>query len=451
MNSIKTVKYIETGYDFIPYIPEHWEILKAKHLGMFQGSTVDKKIVKGEKAIRMVNFTDVYGNEKMEITEDIEFMKVTARDNQFSDFKVKIGDMLFTPSSEVREDIGQSALVKYESNDLLFSYHLIRLSFDREVDLEFKKYLFNNKPTLQYFSKVCKGSTRKILNRIDFKNIPVFLPPQDEQKLISNFLDYKCEQINLFVKAKKNLINLLKEQRQSIINKAVTNGINDSKSKWLQKKLKHLSDVKFSNVDKHTHKGEIKVKLCNYVDVYKKDFITNDLDFMHATATFEEILKFKVLKGDIMITKDSETANDIAVPAYVVEDLDNVVCGYHLALIRSNEDEVLSEFLFRKFQSKELNYFLEIEATGVTRVGLSMGDISNVMVTYPESLNEQKLIVEYIKSETKTIDDIIAKTEKELELVKEYKEALISNAITGQIQNLEIKKKNETQAFKINN
>lgn len=440
MKGSNDLKYKETGNDFVPMIPEDWEILKAKHIGIFQGSTVDKKIVKGEKPVRMVNFTDVYGNESMTITDEIDFMKVTAKDNQYRDFNVKIGDMLFTPSSEIREDIGQSALVKYESNDLVFSYHLIRLSFTREIDLEFKKYLFNNKATLQYFTKHCKGSTRKILGRTEFKNTPVFLPPFQTQQQIAGFLDYKCEQINRFINNKIEFIRILKEQRQSVINKAVTEGVSQNKGEWMSKKLKYIADVKFSNVDKHTHKGELKVRLCNYVDVYKNDFITNDLNFMIATATFEEIEKFKVKKGDVIITKDSETASDIAIPTYVVEDLDNVICAYHLAMIRANIDEIDSEFLFRKFQSKELNYFLEIEATGVTRVGLSIGDITGLMITYPKSIEEQKEIVKYIKEETKNIDELITKAEKEIILIKEYKESLISHAVTGQLQNIYYKK-----------
>src|SRR5688500_15184435 len=106
---------------------------------------------------------------------------------------------------------------------------------------------------------------------------------------------------------------------------------------WRVARVKHVASVRFSSVDKHTVEGEREVRLCNYVDVYKNERITSDLQFMAATASDDEIRRFRVQSGDVLITKDSESWNDIAVPAVVVEDLD-VVCGYHLALLRPDPD-----------------------------------------------------------------------------------------------------------------
>jgi type I restriction enzyme, S subunit len=96
---------------------------------------------------------------------------------------------------------------------------------------------------------------------------------------------------------------------------------------WEVRRLKFLAEVIFSTVDKHSHKEEKQVRLCNYVDVYKYEYIIKVLDFMIATATDVELKHFTVEKGDVIITKDSETAADIAIPALVVEDLENVVCA----------------------------------------------------------------------------------------------------------------------------
>jgi len=299
---------------------------------------------------------------------------------------------------------------------------------------------------LMFIAPKCKRpdtNGAKIMNN-EMAIIKIPIPPIHEQITIANYLDLKCAQINNFITKKQAFIDFLKEQRQSIINDAVTKGINKKTTtkelslgtlpkNWSSKRLKFIADVRFSNVDKHTHKEETPVRLCNYVDVYKNDYITNDMELMNASATDNEISRFKVFKGDIIITKDSETSNDIAVSALVTQDLENVVCGYHLALIRADETQILSEFLFRKFQSKEVNAHFEVEATGVTRVGLSMGDITGVTMSYPNSLQEQKEIVEFIKTETVSIDTAIAKTTKEIDLIKEYKEALISEAVTGKI------------------
>lgn len=94
---------------------------------------------------------------------------------------------------------------------------------------------------------------------------------------------------------------------------------------WDIIRLKYIAKTRFSGVDKHKVEDEKPVRLCNYIDVYNNEYITFDLDFMEATATVEEIRRFNVEEGDVLVTKDSETWNDIAVPAYVASQLDNVL------------------------------------------------------------------------------------------------------------------------------
>ncbi len=83
--------------------------------------------------------------------------------------------------------------------------------------------------------------------------------------------------------------------------------------------------------------------MCNYTDVYKNDRITDEMDLMRATATAAEIARLTLKAGDVILTKDSETPDDIGVPAWVPEDLPGVVCAYHLGLLRPVPDRVLGE------------------------------------------------------------------------------------------------------------
>lgn len=106
------------------------------------------------------------------------------------------------------------------------------------------------------------------------------------------------------------------------------------------KRLKHVCRVFPSNIDKKCHEGEEPILLCNYTDVYYNERITKDLAFMAATASAEQIEKFTLRAGDTIITKDSETADDIAVGAFVPADLPGVVCGYHLSMVRPMTDAV---------------------------------------------------------------------------------------------------------------
>ncbi len=292
-------------------------------------------------------------------------------------------------------------------------------------------YLFSTEMMKGEFRKKSYGiiDSRLRLYTDEFFSITAPVPPIEVQNKIVAYIDSQTKKIKTFINKKQTFINLLKEQRQSVIDNAVTKGDDN----WSSKKLKYISDLRFSNVNKHTIDGEKLVRLCNYTDVYKNEYIIDSMSLMIASASDSEIEKFKVLKGDIIVTKDNETAEDIAVPTYVRENLDNVVCGYHLAMIRADESQVLGEYLYRTFQSKKINSHFRVRATGVTRVGLSLGDITGVYIPFPNSIEEQIQIITHIKTETNKIDQAIAKAEKEIELIQEYQKAMIAEAVLGKI------------------
>ena len=112
------------------------------------------------------------------------------------------------------------------------------------------------------------------------------------------------------------------------------------RSYWATRRIRTVAEMRVSNVDKHTREGEMPVRLCNYVDVYKNDRITQQIPFMRATASEEEIDKFKLNRNDVVITKDSETWDDIGVPALVTEPADDLISGYHLAILRPRAGHV---------------------------------------------------------------------------------------------------------------
>src|SRR5438105_6589456 len=102
---------------------------------------------------------------------------------------------------------------------------------------------------------------------------------------------------------------------------------------WPASKLRSVADVRVSNVDKKFYAAETPVRRCNYRDVYANDYVTAAIDFMTASASKMEIERFGLMAGDVVITKDSETPDDIGVSAVIAEQLSGLVCGYHLALI----------------------------------------------------------------------------------------------------------------------
>jgi hypothetical protein len=144
---------------------------------------------------------------------------------------------------------------------------------------------------------------------------------------------------------------------------------------WREAPLAAVADVRFSSVDKLAYPSEAPVRLCNYMDVYKNEYITADLPFMHASATQPEIDRFSLQVGDVIVTKDSETPYDIGRPAIVDYTAPDLVCGYHLALIRPDKREIDPAFLAKQLGHERIARFFAGQANGLTRYGLPIGAV----------------------------------------------------------------------------
>ena len=197
---------------------------------------------------------------------------------------------------------------------------------------------------------------------------------------------------------------------------------------WDVKRLKQACHVFPSNVDKKSYDDETPVSLCNYTDVYYNETITADMEFMAATATDDQIAKFTLRAGDTIITKDSETADDIAIGAYVPADLPGVICGYHLSMIRPMTD-TNGAFVKRLFDSTYVRSCVAVRANGLTRVGLGQYEIDNLELPFPP-LTEQQTIAAFLDRETGKIDALIAEQQRLVELLAEKRQAVISYAVT---------------------
>ena len=196
---------------------------------------------------------------------------------------------------------------------------------------------------------------------------------------------------------------------------------------WDVRRLKTMASVQLSNVDKHTEEGQVPVSLCNYV-VYYNDLITPEGEFMSATATPDQVRRFSLRAGDVLVTKDSESWNDIAVPALVAEDLMDVLCGYHLAQIKPGPS-LDGRFLTRQFSAIGPRDQFHVAAKGITRFDLG-GDAIRTGVFPIAPIAEQRAIAAFLDRETAKIDALVGRKERLIELLQEKRTALITRAVT---------------------
>lgn len=159
-------------------------------------------------------------------------------------------------------------------------------------------------------------------------------------------------------------------------------------------KLGDIAKIEISGVDKKTIEGETPVRLCNFVDVYYNWAITKEKakSFMAVSAKQTEIDKCSIGKGMVAITKDSETRDDIGVATYIADDFEDVLLGYHCALITPNPAVVDGKYLNAFMHTRYIQKYFENNASGSgQRYTLSNDTISNIPVLLP-SIEEQHII-----------------------------------------------------------
>jgi len=196
-------------------------------------------------------------------------------------------------------------------------------------------------------------------------------------------------------------------------------------NEWRETPLTSVAGIRFSNVNKVSQPGEKPVRLCNYTDVYKNDYVTADMDFMRATATRLEIERFGLQAGDVIITKDSETPDDIGIPTVVDMTAPDLVCGYHLALLRPNQDLVDPTFLAKQLAHHRIARYFGQQANGTTRYGLSTVAIANAPLHLPR-LESQRSASALMR----LVDIHIRKTEAVIAKLKQVRSGLLHDLLS---------------------
>ncbi len=205
-------------------------------------------------------------------------------------------------------------------------------------------------------------------------------------------------------------------------------------SNWTDTTLGAFTDIRVSNVDKKTVAGEREVHLCNYMDVYSTNSVTAERELMLASATESEFQRFRLLPGDVVITKDSESPDDIAVPTYISEGIgDDVVCGYHLAMLRPKHG-LNGHFLSYLLRLPQVNRHFARTATGSTRYGLSLKALHEAPIRIPESEREQCGIAEVLSALDEQIEVTEALISKKVLVRSAILTALVEDAHASSVE-----------------
>jgi type I restriction enzyme S subunit len=296
----------------------------------------------------------------------------------------------------------------------------------KDIDPLFASYWFKSARMIHLFWAYSYGITgdRLRLYYKDFARISVGVPSKPEQERIGRVFATLDRAIELTAR----LITARRKLKQSLAQQLLTGQrrLPRCDGPWREDHLGDLVTLLFSGVDKKTHSHETTVRLCNYTDVYYNDRITADMEFMEATADRGEIEKYSLKKWDVIITKDSETPDDIAKPAVVMEDMQGVICGYHLAILRPKK--VNGPFLAQLLRLPRTRYEFYRVANGVTRFGLGQSSLRRLALRLPDRAEQER-----IAAVLGTADREIALLEKKLAALRDLKKGLMRKLLTGQV------------------
>lgn len=338
---------------------------------------------------------------------------------------VRSGDTII---STVRTYLRAIAHLDDPPADMVVSTGFAVLRPRPNVDPRFLAWAVRSEPFIQNVIMNSVGVGYPAIAPTELGRLVIAIPPVDMQRAIATYLDRETTEIERVLQDKRHLARLLRERLLSSIAK-VAAGAASARSM----RLRHIVDVRVSNIDKKSVEGHLPVALCNYTDVYYSDKINDASSFMAATATSEQVTRFQLKADDVLITKDSETSADIAISAHVPSELAGVVCGYHLAILRPRADRLNGRFLHWMLQAQPVRDQFTLAAQGVTRFGLRQGSIRDVLIPLPQ-INEQCNAVAELDSELEYIEALKSTIGSQEARLRERRAALITAAVTGQVE-----------------
>jgi type I restriction enzyme S subunit len=283
-----------------------------------------------------------------------------------------------------------------------------------------------------------------MLNQELIKNARILIPSKLEQTAIANYLDEKTSEIDQTIADKEELIKLYEEEKKALINEAVTKGLNPNV------KLKSSGIDWLGDIPEHWFYASIK----RVVDTKVTDgphespeFLEYGVPFVSAEAIKENKIDFNSCRGyisieqdeiyskkckpkigDILLVKSGSTTGKSAI---VETDL-NFNIWSPLALIRANEKIILYKNLHYSILSEQFRNLIELFWSFGTQPNIGMNVIENLKIAIPP-IEEQTQIVDYIERESNLINEKTNTTQQEIALLKEYRQALIFEAVTGKI------------------
>lgn len=426
--------YKPSGIEWLVEIPQSWEIKPLQ--AIFNQRNEQNNNLEFQTILSLVKDVGVIpyeekGNVGNKAKDDLQGYKIA-----------RVNDLVLNKMNAV---IGSLGVSKYDG--LVSPIYLVLYIENPNYLIAYYSYLFQTKSIQKFLRKFAYGimEIRESIDYLEFKKMFLPTPPLQEQKEIAEFLDKKCEKIQNYINKKQKLITLLQEKKQALINEAVTKGLNPS----IESKN---SGIEYLGLIPH-HWEAVKVKFTAYVKgrigfhglnsnefrydegaylVTGNDFDNNEVMWDKCRRVSEERFyedpNIHLQNNDLLITKDGT----IGKTAIVNNCPKQATLNSGIFLVRTMKKMCFVKYLFFIINSQYFKEFVNVKTSGSTIKHLYQSDFHDLKIPLPP-LQEQKQIANFLDEKCEKINSAIEKTKKQIELVKEYKNTLINEAVCGRV------------------
>jgi type I restriction enzyme S subunit len=433
-------KYKDSGLNFLEKIPEKWRVQKIKFfVNIYNGDSLND-----DYKIQFESYN----------LDDLAY--ISSKDIDVDNSKVKYENGLRIPKDFGKFKIAptNSTLICIEGGSagkkIAFTnqpVHFVnKLACLNTINGESSKFLYYSLKA-NLFQSQFKNSIAGLIGGVSISNLKNFyltIPTLQEQTAIAQYLDHQTAIIDELIEKKTKQIALLKEKRQAIINETVTKGLDptakmkDSGVSWLGEipaswevtRLRYLGKCQngVSQGSEYFGSGD---PFVNYSDVYKNIALPQSVSGL-AKSTDADKENYSVIEGDIFFTRTSETVEEIGLSSICLNTIENAVFAGFLIRFRPKPNILDKDFSKYYFRSHIQRVYFVKEMNLVTRASLSQELLKSLPVLLP-SLKEQKELATFLDSQVEKMNNAMLDIESAVQKLKEYRQSLISEAVTGKI------------------
>jgi len=417
-------KYNSVAYDYATELPDGWQLLP--NIAIFQ-----ERIDRGHINEELLSITIGKGVIKQ---TDVDIKKDSSNEDKSKYKLIKVGDIAYNKMRMWQGALG------YSDYQGISSPAYVILKPKMKISPRFFHYMFRSNFYTNYSKRFSYGivDDQLSLRYTDFKRMYSIVPPLEVQNSIVAYLDKKKREIDKFIRNKERLVELLELNRQRKIFDAITKGIDknfelkESGFPWIGLIPKHWELKKIKSFANHVQRGssptyvnESELVVISQASI-SSGFI-DDAKFKYQSKAKIEHFKGRLFKDDVLL---ASTGGGVLGKSIVFNREGNYIADGHLTIIRDKK---------KRFNSKFLYYFLSINfdfiegylGQGSTnQTELQRGWFRDLYLPFPE-LNEQERIVDFVNEFNEEINSAISKAQKEISSIKEYREALITDLVTG--------------------